>query len=281
MMGGVFSPSRRLLLCLIATAIVLLAASSQGRAQLGGAGDEKPVEDIQIGISVDVIPVNSDFSGGIIAVFGSIENPDRLAQLLNEYSIAVVVNGPPEDIVVRRKQRFLGIWINRDARVYRNVPSFYAVAANRPIEAISDLQRLKEKQIGIDNLSLSLLSRGRATFILPAPEFAASLRRIRQAKELFSEDPGGVTFLGSSLFRASLTIPSTVPIGRHIVTAYLFRKGEFLASRQSSFRVEKKGFEEFLHSFAMAYGLWYGMIAVLAALVTGWLASIVFAGANR
>ncbi|MCB1455286.1 MAG: TIGR02186 family protein [Nitratireductor sp.] len=238
-------------------------------------------EEIQMGISVDTVDVNSDFSGTGIAVFGSIENPDRLAQTLNEYSVVVTVTGPMEEVTVRRKERVFGIWMNRHSRVYRNVPSFYALASNRELTAIAPEPVLKENAIGVDRVPLSLFSTGGVTFTQPAPEFASSLRRVRKEKRLFTEDTSGVVFLGSTLFRANLRLPSNVPIGRHKVTAYLFRNGEMLASREGSFQVEKAGFEKFMYTLAHTYSFWYGVLAVAAALVTGWLASVIFGGGRK
>ena len=113
---------------------------------------------------------------------------------------------------------------------------------------------------------------------MPAPEFAASLRRLRRERSLYSEDPAGVAFLGSSLFRASMAIPSNVPIGEHKVTAYLFRGGKLLASRSANFDVERAGSERYLYTLAHSYSFWYGVIAVVIALATGWLGSVVFGG---
>lgn len=258
-------------------ALALLASLSVSvaLAQTKSAEDA-PREELQMGISVDVVPVTSEFSGRQIAVFGTIENPDRLAQTLNEYAVVVTITGPVEDIVVRRKERVLGVWMNRSSRVYRKVPTFYALASNRALNAIADEATLRENRIGIDYLSLNLFSAGDQTFISPAPEFASSLRQIRRNKSLFTEDTAGVVFLGSSLFRATLTVPSNVPIGEHTVTAYLFRNGEMLSSRSGHFRVERAGFERYLFTLAHVYGFWYGMIAVGVALATGWLASVVF-----
>lgn len=260
-------------------AFLLLACLSVSRthAQTISPADA-PREELQMGISVDVVPVTSEFSGRQIAVFGTIENPDRLAQTLNEYAIVVAITGPLEDIVVRRKERVLGIWMNRQARVYREVPTFYAVASSRPLEAIADESTLREHRIGVDNLSLNLFSSGRQTFIFPEPEFASSLRRIRREKALFTEDPDGLVFLGSSLFRATLAIPSNVPIGAHEVTGYLFRNGKLIASRTARFEVERAGFERYLYTLANVYSLWYGVIAVVVALATGWLGSVIFGG---
>lgn len=263
----------------VRSVMLLLVAclSASAAAAQTKSSTNAPREELQMGISVDVVPVTSDFTGRQIAVFGTIENPNRLAQTLNEYAVVVSITGPVEDIVVRRKERVLGIWMNRTARVYRNVPTFYAVASNRALSAVADNAVLRDNRIGVDHLSLSLFSRGDQTFISPAPEFANSLRRIRRDKSLFTEDPAGVVFLGSSLFRATLAIPSSVPIGEHTVTAYLFRNGELLASRSDKFRVERAGFERYLFTLAHVYAFWYGLIAVGVALATGWLASVIFA----
>ncbi|MCG6857519.1 MAG: TIGR02186 family protein [Salaquimonas sp.] len=260
-----------------AAALLALACLSVSAAfaQTKSAGNAPP-EELQMGLSVDVVPVTSEFSGRNITVFGTIENPDKLAQTLNEYAIAVTITGPEDDTVVRRKERVFGIWMNRASRIYRNVPTFYAVASNRALDSIADAATLREYGIGIDHLSLSLFSTGDQTFISPAPEFAGSLRRIRREESLFTENPAGVVFQGSSLFRATLALPSNVPIGKYTVTGYLFRNGKMLASRSGDFRVERAGFESYLYTLAHIYALWYGVIAVVVALATGWLGSVVF-----
>ena len=262
------------LICLIALLLVIPnVAAAQGPTRELEAEDR---ETIQMGISTDLIPVNSNFAGAEIAVFGAIENADRIAQVLNEYSVVVVIRGPSEDVLVRRKERVFGVWMNRQARTYRNVPSFYAVASNRRLDVVAPNDTLRRLQIGVSRLSLNLYSAGTQTFILPAPQFSRSLRRLRIENRLFSEDPSGVAFLGTSLFRATLNIPSDVPIGTHTVTAYLFRDGQHLSSRTGTFQVRKQGFEELVWSLAHDNGVIYGLLAVLVALVTGWLGSVVF-----
>jgi len=265
------------------TAAALLLALTMLAGRLGGVQAQQaagePAEQIQMGISTDVIGLTSDFSGTSIAVFGTIENANRVAQTLNEYAIVVVIRGPLGDYVIRRKERVAGIWVNRSARTYRAVPSFYALTADRPLEKIAEAPLLKEHELGIANIGLNLYSRG--ADILPAPEFAESLRELRIRRDLFTEDFKGVEFLGSTLFRATLSIPSDVPIGVHTVTAYLFREGQFLASRSGTFRVEKVGLEKALYTLAHTYSLWYGIIAVGLAIATGWLASLLFGGSRK
>lgn len=269
--------SRAAVPALLAVSVLLCVLAPPAHAQETELDEG---EQIQMGLSTDVIPVASDFSGTTIAVFGAIENADRIAQVLNEYSVVVTIEGPREDVVVRRKERVAGIWMNRQARTYRNVPGFYALASNRSLNAVAPDEVLRKLELGIERIPLNLFSGGGQTFILPAPRFSDSLRRLRIDDGLFSEDPGGVVFLGTSLFRATLAIPAEVPIGVHVVTAHLFHDNELLASRSARFVVRKVGFEEFVHTLAFQHGLWYGLAAVFIALATGWLASVVFGG-NR
>lgn len=280
-MIAVRHPARGLL-AVAGLAFGVICGAVAAKAQAVAAKTTPPdQESIQIGISTDVIPVTSNFSGTHIAVFGTIENADRMSQILNEYAIVVVVRGPSEDLVVRRKERVLGIWVNRSARTYRNVPSFYALASNRAIEAVASPEVLREYQLGVDNIRLNLYSSGSNTFIGPAPAFANSLRDIRVRKGLFSQDFSAVDLLGSTLFRATVAIPSDVPIGRQEVTAYLFKNKQFVASRTGYFQVEKAGLEKMLFTLAHTYSLWYGIVAVLGALATGWLASMLFGGSRK
>ena len=267
---------RALAVLLLAFALEASLRPASAQEAAAPAPAEKPVEEIQIGISTDLVPLTSDFSGTQIAVFGTIENADRIAQVLNEYAIVVVVRGPLQDLVVRRKERVFGVWINRAARIYRNVPSFYALVANRGLEAVASEEKLRELELGIQNIKFNLYSAGAETFIVPEPTFSGSVRQIRMERSLFTEAFDRVDLLGSTLFRATVEIPPDVPVGRHSVTAYLFRNGEFITSKTGSFRVEKVGLEKLIYTLAHAYGLWYGVIAVLVALATGWIGSVLF-----
>ena len=38
-----------------------------------------------------------------------------------------MVQGPDQDVVVRRKERLLGIWANRASREFDRVPSYYVM----------------------------------------------------------------------------------------------------------------------------------------------------------
>jgi len=234
-------------------------------------------ESIQMGVSVDMVPVASDFNGTDIVIFGSIEGADPTALARGEYDIALKVEGVLEEVIVRRKKRIAGIWINNAKHEYTNVPSFYSVLSSRALEEIADVEILRRESLGIDNLGAHPSVQGDLAFVLMEGEFSDALKRIRTRDELFAEYDNKLDKLSPTLFRATLSLPPNVPIGEHKVTSYLFRDGEMVASNnQSKFSVGKVGFERWIYNLAHNHSLIYGLLAVFVAIFTGWAANAVF-----
>ena len=86
-------------------------------------------EEVVIGMSSDQVSINTNFDGSEILIFGAIKRdappPDGAP-----IEVIVTVSGPSEPIVVRRKEKRLGIWVNTDAVEVDLAPSFYAVATS-------------------------------------------------------------------------------------------------------------------------------------------------------
>ncbi len=231
-------------------------------------------EDLQIGLANDVVSITSNFSGSDVVVFGSIEKGDPRLLLTHSYEIVVSLIGPRRPATVRRKQRTLGIWVNGASQDFKNVPSSYSLASTSQLSGIAPTQRLLSRQIGIRNLNLQVGDTNRNP--QETDEFRRSLERLKRQKGLYRERYDGVKFLSPSLFRARLRVPANVPIGQHTARAFLFHDGELLASQSVDLDVRKDGFEQLTYDLAHQNGLLYGIIAVLIAIATGWIASVVF-----
>ena len=239
-----------------------------------GAAQAQEETDVQIGLSSETVAITSSFDGTDIVIFGTIENGDPELLANGNYDVVVVLYGPKEEVVVRRKERKLGIWVNGDSLRFSDVPSSYSVATTRPLSEIADSTDKKILQIGLDNLS-----------VVPDPDsattpeaetFRKSLARLRVKQKLFVERIGGVEFLSPTLFKAKLAVPANVPIGKHTARAVLFQNGKFVNAKFAEMQVKKIGFEQYTYDLAHSNGLLYGIIAVLIAIATGWLASVVF-----
>src|SRR5439155_15355867 len=124
-------------------------------------------------------------------------------------SMSVVPSVPPQPVLVREKEKIVGIWMNSDSSRFRSAPSFYAVASSRPVPELVDERTAAIYELGLHNLQLS--PGGGA---LPEKErrFEAGLLDLRRRHGLYSENPHGVEITDGVLYRAVITIPSQVPV---------------------------------------------------------------------
>jgi uncharacterized protein (TIGR02186 family) len=238
-----------------------------------GAQDAYP-ENIEIGLSTDKVAITADFTGADLTIFGALDNADPLISRQGRYDVIVVLEGPARPVVVRRKDRILGMWINTDSETFVNVPVSYSLATTRQLQDITEPKNYKQLALGADNLYVEPLDRGDDPVTIQ--EFTKALRERKRATGLYSERIGGVQFLSQNLFRATLALAPNVPVGTHRARAFLFRNGVFIKETSAQLAIVKSGFEQSIFRVANDYGFFYGLFAVSLAMLTGWLGRIVF-----
>jgi len=247
--------------------LLLLLSCAAAQAEQASTPDVKPgtsQEKVQSDISTREIAIQSNFTGVEILIFGSIDFSDTRTPGDGKYDVIAVVRGPSEPVVVRKKERVAGIWVNGPRKTYGTVPSFYAVLSSRPFRAIASDTTLQELKIGLADLDF-----GREINDPEEQAFRSAMIRLKENKDLFQEDDDGVTFIGRSLFRATVALPVNVPTGRFLVDVYLFRDGALASESQGTLEVTKAGFEAFIYQLAFAYPFLYGLIGVLIAVLSG------------
>jgi uncharacterized protein (TIGR02186 family) len=148
--------------------------------------------------------------------------------------------------------------------------------SNRPAGQIANADTLRRLQVGLDN------------FLLPqriGPDIADTVRdepfrvafvRLESQQALYSEIATAVTFLTPTVFRAAIPLPSDVPIGNFGIDVKLFAEGALVARTNTALEVTKTGIEQYVADAARDDGLIYGIVTMLMALLTGWIASVVF-----
>ena len=107
-------------------------------------------------------------------------------------------------------------------------------------------------------------------------QFRDALLRLRQENGLYAEEDRGVTFIAPDVFRASIPVPATAPVGNYEVTAALLADGVQLAQETTSFEVRKTGFESFVSQSSRDWPWLYGLVTSAIAVAMGLLASVVF-----
>ncbi len=247
----------------VATALLALAS-------LALAAASKPV--LVPDVSARNIEIRYSFTGAQLLLFGAILYPGGRAPS-DSPDVVVVVKGPVEPIIIREKQRIAGIWMNADSSRFRSAPSFYAVASSRPIADLVDERTAAVYELGVGNLQLSP-----GTGALPekAQRFESGLLDLRRRQGLYSEKPGGVEISEGVLYRASIAIPSQVPVGTYTAETFLIDNGRVLAAATRDIEIGKSGFERFVALAARRHALLYGLISVLLSLGLGWAAATAF-----
>tara|TARA_A100001037_G_scaffold299300_1_gene324557 strand:- start:868 stop:1602 length:735 start_codon:yes stop_codon:yes gene_type:complete len=215
-------------------------------------------------LSSKEVAISTGFSGAELLLFGATEGYG---------DIVVTVVGPLRNEVVRRKQRVAGIWVNGASVTFYEAPAYYRIAATRPLKEIAPPGVLEKLQIGVDRIELSTRSKRSPAEILA---FRKALIRNKKSAQLYSEDVSDIRLVRDLLFRSTIPFPATVPIGEYQVTVYLFKNGKPVSSQKTPLPVRKVGMEAQIYNFAHQHAAWYGAIAILIALVAGWLAGVIF-----
>jgi uncharacterized protein (TIGR02186 family) len=215
--------------------------------------------DLVVDLSVPRVSITSAFQGESILLFGMFDPPGE---------IVVVVVGPSARETVLRKQRVFGLWLNVGRQSFDDVPAYYAIAASQP------LQRLLARGAGGEILSLE----DRLSTIRPvrerSPEQLAQFRNglveVKRQEGLYPAAIGQVTIQAHRLFRVDLPFPSRLPEGFYEIRTYLLRDGKIVAAVSRPLPVGKVGFSAQLAGWASREGPWYGLGAILMALLVGW-----------
>ncbi|MCG8596079.1 MAG: TIGR02186 family protein [Kiloniellales bacterium] len=215
-------------------------------------------------ISDHRIPITTGFAGSEVLLFGTVEEPS---------DVVVTLRGPLSSVVMFRKARVAGIWVNAASMTFEEAPSFFSIVASRPLEEIAAETELRLHQLGV-------------RYVVDLPRSVGSpdvreawkqaMLRNMAGSGLYPSNIGSVTFLGDTLFRARMQLPSNVPTGQYLASAYCLVDGKVQSAQTIPLFVEKTGVEAWIFDFAHDYPMLYGLIAVALALMAGWSAHLAF-----
>src|SRR5262249_11728077 len=233
-------------------------------------------ERLIVSVSNHRVTVTPNYSGEELVLFGAVEKDAATPTGARSYDLVVTVAGPRADIVTRRKERKFGIWVNSDYRQFVKVPTYLALFANRPFDDIASADVARRQQLGLDNVLLTQRIGPDYADVVPNASFRSAFVRLQLQRGLYREDTSAVTFITPTLFRTGIPLPAQVPIGTYDVEIRLFANGALVTRTETAFEIVKVGFEQFVANTARQNGFIYGLMTAAMALMTGWMASIVF-----
>jgi uncharacterized protein (TIGR02186 family) len=220
---------------------------------------------IVVDLSEHLVKVTTAFAGAELLLFGAVEEPG---------DVVVIVQGPTRPVTMHRKSRVFGIWAHTANMTFEDVPGFYAIASTRPLEEVAPATVLARNEMGLENLRLEL-PRAKASPNV-AQAWREALIRNQQSSGLYPTKVGEVEFLGDRLFRTDLRLPANVPTGAYEARVYYLTDGRVVSAQTTPLFVSKVGVEAEIFDFAYEQSALYGVIAILVALMAGWLAHVAF-----
>ncbi len=229
-------------------------------------------EEVVAGLSQNRVAITANFDGSEILIFGAVKReapPPGTGPL----QVVITVAGPSQPIVVRRKEKRFGIWINTNSVEVDSAPSFYAVATSGPLnEVLKDIEDLRYKI----SIPRAIRSVGAPMNIADSAAFTDALIRIRSKKGLYQLDANTVNVAQETLFDTSIALPANLTEGAYTARIFLTRSGLVVAAHERTIDVQKVGLERWLFNLAHETPLAYAILTLVIAISAGWGASAIF-----
>lgn len=228
-------------------------------------------EEVVLGLSQQQVRITADFTGSEILIFGAVkrESPIRGDPL----GVVVTITGPSVPVVVRRKTREFGIWINTDSVEIDTAPTFYAVATSAPLRDVLTWTEDLRHRVSIPRMIRAV---GTPSSITDASSFTDAVIRIRQKNDLYQMRESAVEVTEETLFQTAIDMPANLTEGDYLTRVLLTRNGEVVSRFETVIDVSKVGLERFLFNLAHSQPLIYGLLSLAIAIAAGWGASAVF-----
>ncbi len=271
-MSGRRAIARLAALAMLALAMLAPTAGAQEPAARVPPGGPGAGEEVVAGLSQTQVAITTVFSGSEIFIYGAVK---RFSPPLAEapLEIVVTVTGPLQPVVVRRKERVLGIWVNGEGVTVDAAPSFYAVATTGPFREVINWTDDMRYRVGLDELVRLI---GTPRDIEYPEEYRQAAIRLRQKAGLYVELPGQVRLRDQTLFETNIRLPANLVEGDYSARVFLTRGGEVLDVYEDDIHVRKVGLERWIYTMAHEQSALYGLGSIALALFAGWAASTIF-----
>lgn len=228
-------------------------------------------EQIVSGLSQNRVSITADFDGSELMIYGAVKRGEPAPE--GPLDVIVTVEGPATPLVIRKKSRVAGIWINSDKVRVDAAPTFYAVATTGPLNSIlSETDNLRHR-ITVPRAIRAIGLSGEAA---EAESYVDALVRIRQDSGAYRSMQGAVQLTEDTLFRTDIALPANLTEGEYKVRLFLTRNGRVVDHQDRVIFVRKEGLERLLFNLSREQPLLYGLLALALAGLAGWGASEAF-----
>lgn len=228
-------------------------------------------EEVVASLSQTRVAITTGFTGSEIFIYGAIKREAPIPP--GKLDVIIAVIGPDETVMVRKKERRFGIWLNGPAERIQAAPSLYAISTTGPLHEVMSYTDDLRYSVGMENVITYIGSTQAKRY---NAEYVEALVRLRREQGLYFEDPHGVTVKESTLFETRVALPAQLIEGDYKARVFLARDRKVIDLFETSITVRKVGIERLLYLAANEHALLYGIASIVVALLAGWIASAVF-----
>ncbi|MEO1532669.1 MAG: TIGR02186 family protein, partial [Pseudomonadota bacterium] len=104
-------------------------------------------EEVVAGLSQSRVAITASFTGSEIFVFGAVKRAAPPPE--GVLDVIVVVEGPSHPVLVRKRERQFGVWVNGPGVQVDAAPSLYAVNTTRPFRDVISWTEELRHQVGL------------------------------------------------------------------------------------------------------------------------------------
>ncbi|MEL6317772.1 MAG: TIGR02186 family protein [Pseudomonadota bacterium] len=263
----------------LAGAAIAALAGPAARPAAAEPATRLPLEErLLTGSAQDEVPITATFSGSEIFVYGAIARNRFLAADEPPPDLAIVVQGPTAPVLVRKKSRVAGVFMNTETVRIAEAPSFYAVASTKPL---NEMLRSDQDLVHRISLDRAVLIAGLPYSSADPEAFRRALIRLRRRAGLYRLHPNRVTLTAGTLFQAKVRLPADIHEGDYKIRVFLARENRVIDRATRTLPVAKQGLERVIFTAAQDRPLVYGVLTLLVGLLAGWGASELFRRLGR
>ncbi|MEL6679825.1 MAG: TIGR02186 family protein [Pseudomonadota bacterium] len=259
------------------------------------AGLSARAEQTVVDLSQNSVSITASFDGSEIFIFGAVKREEAIPTDRGPLHVIVSIEGPGrlilasadprrlgrwanDPVLVRRKERTLGIWVNADAVEVDQAPHFFALASTAKMEDILSYTDALRHRIGLNHVVKLIDAPGD---VRDVQAFRDAVIRIRGNEGLYVELPGAVELTDETLFDTEIELPANIVEGDYRARVFLVRDKTVIDSYETVIAVRKAGLERWIYTLAHEQPFVYGILSIAVALFAGWAAAEVFRRIRR
>jgi uncharacterized protein (TIGR02186 family) len=194
------------------------------------------------------------------------------------HEVALRIIGPEEDLHLLEKGRVWGLWMNIRQVTFHHVPTVYLLQTSKSLSALADQKALDQLRMDYRSLlseSLNTEETSRKFFLI------GQLIKLKEHDKLYRIQEGSIQIkpmISGSIDQVEVKfpLPARISPGSYALELITFQDGKGTVLQRESIEVQLSGFTDLLHRLAKEKGLFYGVLAVIVATLSGLAIGIVF-----